>query len=222
MLDLNLLEHLQSFLTVRRKETFERVLSERTRHFTVVTEDVFQLHNTSAVMRSCDVFGIQDLSIVEEINTKRIDKEIAMGAQKWVNLNRYSSIVTCIDDLKTQGYQIVATSPYNQSVALHDFDVTKKSAFFFGKERDGLSPTVLQKADVCLKIPIYGFTESLNISVAAAIILQDLTTKLRDSDVNWQLSPEEKDDLYYEWVKKTIKNVDEIEKHYHQKIEQEI
>ena len=173
-------------------------------------------------MRSCDVFGIQDLSIVEEINTKRIDKEIAMGAQKWVNLNRYSSIVTCIDDLKTQGYQIVATSPYNQSVALHDFDVTKKSAFFFGKERDGLSPTVLQKADVCLKIPMYGFTESLNISVSAAIVLQHVITKLKQSDVKWGLTPEQKNELRMIWAKNTIRSVEDIIGRYYLKNKNEV
>ena len=210
MLDLDLLEHLQGFLTDRRKETFEGVLSKRTRHFTVVTEDVYQLHNTSAVMRSCDVFGVQDLSIVEEIHSKRIDKEIAMGAQKWVNLHRYNSVATCIDDLKSQGYQIVATSPHNQSVALHDFDVTKKSAFFFGKERDGLSQIVLDAADVSLKIPMYGFTESLNISVSAAIVLQHVVTKLKQSDVDWSLTKDEKNVLRILWAKNTIRSVDDI------------
>ena len=210
ILDLDLLEHLQGFLTDRRKETFEGVLSKRTRHFTVVTEDVYQLHNTSAVMRSCDVFGVQDLSIVEEIHSKRIDKEIAMGAQKWVNLHRYNSVATCIDDLKSQGYQIVATSPHNQSVALHDFDVTKKSAFFFGKERDGLSQIVLDAADVSLKIPMYGFTESLNISVSAAIVLQHVVTKLKQSDVDWSLTKDEKNVLRILWAKNTIRSVDDI------------
>ena len=209
-MDLDLLEHLQGFLTDRRKETFEGVLSKRTRHFTVVTEDVYQLHNTSAVMRSCDVFGVQDLSIVEEIHSKRIDKEIAMGAQKWVNLHRYNSVATCIDDLKSQGYQIVATSPHNQSVALHDFDVTKKSAFFFGKERDGLSQIVLDAADVSLKIPMYGFTESLNISVSAAIVLQHVVTKLKQSDVDWSLTKDEKNVLRILWAKNTIRSVDDI------------
>lgn len=209
-MDLDLLEHLQGFLTDRRKETFEGVLSKRTRHFTVVTEDVYQLHNTSAVMRSCDVFGVQDLSIVEEIHSKRIDKEIAMGAQKWVNLHRYNSVATCIDDLKSQGYQIVATSPHNQSVALHDFDVTKKSAFFFGKERDGLSQIVLDAADVSLKIPMYGFTESLNISVSAAIVLQHVVTKLKQSDVDWSLTQDEKNVLRILWAKNTIRSVDDI------------
>ena len=210
ILDLDLLEHLQSFLTDRRKETFERVLSKRTRHFTVVTEDVYQLHNTSAVMRSCDVFGVQDLSIVEEQNAKGIDKEIAMGAQKWVDLHRYNSVNTCIDDLKSQGYQIVATSPHNQSVALHDFDVTKKSAFFFGTERDGLSQTVLDTADVSLKIPMYGFTESLNISVSAAIVLQYDVTKLKQSDVDWGLNTDQKNELRILGAKNTIRSVDEI------------
>jgi len=210
ILDLDLLEHLQSFLTDRRKETFERVLSKRTRHFTVVTEDVYQLHNTSAVMRSCDVFGVQDLSIVEEQNAKGIDKEIAMGAQKWVDLHRYNSVNTCIDDLKSQGYQIVATSPHNQSVALHDFDITKKSAFFFGTERDGLSQTVLDTADVSLKIPMYGFTESLNISVSAAIVLQYVVTKLKQSDVDWGLTTDQKNELRILWAKNTIRSVDEI------------
>jgi tRNA (guanosine-2'-O-)-methyltransferase len=209
-LDLNLLTHLESFLTEKRKETFETVLSKRTRHFTVVTEDVYQLHNTSAVMRSCDVFGVQDLSIVEEVNSKRIDKEIAMGSQKWVDLHRYNSVTSCMDDLRSQGYQIVATSPHDESVYLHDFDVTKKSAFFFGKEIDGLSDTVIHEADVRLKIPMYGFTESLNISVSAAIVLQDVVTRLKQSSVDWKLNEDEKNELRLLWAKNTIRSPDKI------------
>lgn len=216
ILDLDLLTHLQTFLTDRRKETFETVLSKRTRHFTVVTEDVYQLHNTSAVMRSCDVFGVQDLSIVEEINSKCIDKEIAMGSQKWVDLHRYNSVTSCMDSLRSQGYQIVATSPHNQSVHLHEFDVTKKSAFFFGKERDGLSDTVVNEADVSLKIPMYGFTESLNISVSAAIILQYVVTKLKQSDVKWSLTQDEKNELRILWAKNTIRSAEDIVRRFYE------
>ena len=180
-MDLQLLEHLKTYLTERRKELFQNVLEKRTRHFTVVTEDVYQLHNTSAVMRSCDVFGIQDLHVVEEKLGKKIDKEIAMGAQKWVSLYRYDSINDCMKVLREKEYQIIATTPHNNSTLLHDFDVTKKSAFFFGTENDGLSDTVLNAADGFLKIPMYGFTESLNISVSAAIILQRVVTKLKQS-----------------------------------------
>ncbi|MBK5213442.1 MAG: RNA methyltransferase [Flavobacteriaceae bacterium] len=209
-MDLELLNHLQTYLTEHRNTRFQKVLSERTRHFTVVTEDVYQLHNTSAVMRTCDVFGIQDLHVVEEKVSKRIDKEIAMGAQKWVDFKRYSSIKDCISNLKNSGYQIIATTPHDNSTMLHEFDVSKKSAFFFGKESDGLSDTVMNAADGFLKIPMYGFTESLNISVSAAIILQSVVSKLKQSNVSWQLSEEEKFEIEMKWLKKTIKASEEI------------
>lgn len=209
-LDLELFDYLQTYLTDRRKQLFADVLSRRTRHFTVVTEDVYQLHNTSAVMRTCDVFGIQDLYVVEEKLGKRIDREIAMGAQKWVTLHRRGTISECMDDLQSKGYQIIATTPHIDSTYLHDFDVTKKSAFIFGKESEGLSETVLNRADGFLKIPMYGFTESLNISVSAAIILQQVVTKLKQTNIDWQLSDEEKLEIGIEWTRKTIKSADEI------------
>ncbi|MEP3838462.1 MAG: RNA methyltransferase [Algibacter sp.] len=210
MTDLKLIEHLETYLTEHRKSRFSEVLQERTKHFTVATEDVYQLHNTSAVMRTCDVFGIQELNIVEEVNSKSIDREIAMGAQKWVDLNRYGSVKNCIKDLKQNGYQIVATTPHTDDCELYDFDVTKKSCFFFGRETEGLSKDVLDEADCYLKIPMVGFTESLNISVSAAIILQHVTTKLKKTAINWQLTEPEILEKRLDWCKKTIKSYDEI------------
>lgn len=215
MIDKNLLDYLMAYLTDNRKQLFDKVLSERTRHFTVVTEDVYQLHNTSAVMRSCDVFGIQDLHVVEEIEGKRIDKEIAMGAQKWVTLKRYHTIDTCIDTLKKEGYRIIATTPHQSSVSLQSFNVTQKAAFFFGKESYGLSEKVLNKADGFLKIPMYGFTESLNISVAVAIVLQQLVEKLKQSSNAWQLSEEEINEVKMQWTTKSIKSAEAIIAHYY-------
>lgn len=210
MIDLKLLEYLESYLTKNRLNRFNQVLSQRTKHFTVTTEDVYQLHNTSAVMRSCEVFGIQELNVVEEINRKKIDREIAMGAQKWVDLNRYHSVNNCIKDLKQKGYQIVATTPHTKDCVLQNFDVTKKSCFFFGRETEGLSNEVLSQADCFLKIPMAGFTESLNISVSAAIILQHITNKLKQTDINWQLTKKEKNEKKLDWIKKTIHSYDEI------------
>ena len=209
-MDNQLLEHLLSFLTERRKNLFEEVISKRTRHFTIATEDVYQLHNTSAVMRSCDVFGIQDLHVIEEKVSKKIDREIAMGAQKWVNIDRHNSTKECINNLKENGYQIIATTPHNNSAELKDFDISKKSAFFFGKEKEGLSDIVLDAADGYLKIPMYGFTESLNISVAAAIILHTLVSKLKDSDIDWELSEQEKNQIRLHWAKMSIKSSTKI------------
>ncbi|MBU2929380.1 TrmH family RNA methyltransferase [Winogradskyella psychrotolerans] len=217
MQDLDLLEYLETFVTPGRIDRFKEILPNRTKHFTVATEDVYQLHNTSAVMRSCDVFGIQELSIVEEVNSKSIDREIAMGAQKWVDLNRYHSIGDCISDIKSQGYQIVATTPHIDDCELIDFDITKKSCFFFGRESQGLSQQVLDEADCFLKIPMFGFTESLNISVSAAIILQHVTARLRKSAIKWQLTEEEVIDKRFDWIKKTIKDYDAIVERYKSK-----
>jgi tRNA (guanosine-2'-O-)-methyltransferase len=215
MTDLKLLEYLKSFLTPQRQSRIEAVLSQRTRHFCVAVEDVYQLHNTSAVMRSCDVFGVQDLHVIEERNLKRIDREIAMGAQKWVDVHRHHKVEDCIDELRKQQYQIVATTPHTDEVLLSDFDITKKSCFFFGRETEGLTETVLQQADCFLKIPMVGFTESLNISVSAAIVLQSVTSKLRNSAINWQLSQEEINKQYLKWIKKTVKDYDKIVARYY-------
>jgi tRNA (guanosine-2'-O-)-methyltransferase len=210
MIDIKLLEHLETYLTATRKEKFAKVLSQRTKHFTVATEDVYQLHNTSAVIRSCDVFGIQEVNIVEERNSKRIDREIAMGAQKWVDLKRYHTVKDCIHDLRHKGFQIVATTPHTNNCNLHDFDVAKKSCFFFGRETEGLSEEVLKEADCYLKIPMVGFTESLNISVSAAVILQHVTSKLKQTTIDWKLSEAEQLEKRMDWIKKTIKSYDEI------------
>lgn len=215
MVDLALLEHLDGYLTEKRKVKFLKVLAQRTKHFTVAIEDVYQLHNTSAVIRSCDVFGIQEVHIIEEINRKRIDREIAMGAQKWVDLNRYNSVKDSIRSLKNEGYQIVATTPHADDCLLQDFDISKKSCFFFGRETEGLSEEVLNEADCFLKIPMVGFTESLNISVSAAIILQDVTHRLKESKINWTLTETEKLEKRLDWIKKTVKSYDDIVKRFY-------
>lgn len=216
MIDLDYLDFLENIITENRKENFLRVLKNRTKHFTIAVEDVFQMHNASAVMRSCEVFGIQELHVIEERYGKRIDKEIAMGAQKWVDISTYDSVTSCIDTLKNKGYQIIATTPHENDCLLEDFDISKPSALFFGTERDGLSEEILQKADGFLKIPMVGFTESLNISVSAAIIIQNLTNRLRNSDVAWQLTEEEILVKRLDWAKKSIKDIKRIEARYYE------
>ncbi|MCB0444042.1 MAG: RNA methyltransferase [Flavobacterium sp.] len=206
------LNYLESFLTESRKVKFLEVLQSRTNHFTVAIEDVYQMHNTSAVMRSCDVFGLQELHVVEQKYGKKIDAQIAMGAQKWVDVYQYQSNQSCLKALKNKGYQIVATTPHSDSCLLADFDISVKSAFFFGTERDGLSDEIMNQADCFLKIPMVGFTESLNISVAAAIILQHLTDRLRKSSIEWKLTEDEIIKKRMDWAKKSIKSIDDIEK----------
>jgi tRNA (guanosine-2'-O-)-methyltransferase len=220
MIDLDYLAFLENILTDNRKEKFLKVLKDRTNHFTIAVEDVFQMHNASAVMRSCEVFGIQELHVIEERYGKRIDKEIAMGAQKWVDISTYDSVINCIDTLQNKGYQIIATTPHENDCLMEDFDITKPSALFFGTERDGLSEEILRRADGFLKIPMVGFTESLNISVSASIIIQNLTNRLRNSDIDWQLTEEEILVKRLDWAKKSIKDIKRIEERFYSSVQQ--
>ena len=209
-----LIEFLEGMLTPERKFLFNKVIDQRTNHFTVATEDVYQLHNTSAVIRSCDVFGIQNIHVIEERNRRKIDREIAMGAQKWVSLNRHHSSSDCIQDLKKKGFQIVGTTPHGNSSYLEDFDISRPSAIFFGTEQDGLSQEVIDSANQFIKIPMSGFTDSLNISVSAAIILQHITVKLRNSEINWELTENEKNAIKFEWLSKSFKNLPQLIKRF--------
>lgn len=208
------LAYLETFITEGRRDNFIKILQQRSKHFTVAVEDLYQLHNTSAVLRTCEVFGVQELHVIEEKYGKKIDKEIALGAQKWVDVSRYDNTTSCIDSLKAKGYRIIATSPHEDSCLLEDFDVSQPAALFFGTERLGLSSEVLERADGYLKIPMLGFTESLNISSSAAIIIQHLSSRLRKSDINWKLSDEEMLEKRIDWARKSIKDIDFITSRY--------
>lgn len=210
MVDTRLLEYLRRFVSEERQERFREVLRFRTRYLTVATEDVYQMHNASAVLRSCEVFGLQDAHFIDGKYGDKIDRKIARGAQKWVDVHRHKDVQTCMENLRSAGYKIVATTPHSESSNLESFPLDQKTALFFGTEKDGLSPEVMERADAYLTIPMVGFTESLNISVAVAIILQRLTTRLRESGVNWELTEEEKLFLEMEWTKKSIKSLDAI------------
>lgn len=210
--------YLENFVTERRRQLFDDVLNKRTKHFTVVLEDLFEKHNISAVARSCDIFGIQDLHIIENRYDSYVSNHVAKGAQKWIDFHNYNKLEhntqLCMDNLRKQGYQIIATTPHTDSCILEDFDITKKTAFVFGVEKAGVSDLIMNQADGFLKIPMVGFTESLNVSVAAALILNNITQKLRKSDVDWKLANSEKESIKLEWMKKSIKSIDLILKRF--------
>ena len=209
------LEYLESYLTPRRKALFDKVINDRTRHFTIVAQDTYQDHNASALIRNCDCFGVQDLHIIEEYNEYRLAKGMTQGADKWVSINFYSeyedNTQTCIEHLRNKGYSIVATTPHTDDCLVEDYDISTKSAFFFGTEKTGLSQQILDQADRFVRIPMFGFSESFNISVSVALTLQTIMKKLRsDQDIDWQLSAEEQMDLKIDWCIKTIVNGDRI------------
>ena len=174
------------------------------------------MHNTSAVIRSCDAFGVQDVHVVENRFGKRLDKNIAMGAEQWVDVHRYQTTTQCMEALKEKGYQIIATTPHNDSNLLADAKITSKTALFFGTEKEGLSQAVLEQADGFLKVPMVGFSESLNISVSAALIIQQLGDTLRKSNLPWHLTAMEILEKQLDWTKKSIKDIDGVLTRYHQ------
>ena len=213
-----LLQYLQQYMTEERSIRFQDVLKFRTRHFTVAVEDVFKERNASAIIRTADCFGIQDVHIIENQNEYLISENISKGAEKWVNVHIYddrsNNTGACISDLKNMGYQIIATSPHASGSGPDDFDISRKSAFFLGGEKEGLTDEVLDKADGYIKIPMFGFTESYNISVAGALLLYNLTRRLHRSEINWRLSDAEKLELKLDWTIKTIASSENLIKKY--------
>jgi tRNA (guanosine-2'-O-)-methyltransferase len=186
------------------------VLLYRTRYITVALEDIYQPQNASAVLRTCDCLGIQDIHIIENRNRYKLNPDVTLGSDKWLNLFRYrnyaDNTLEAINELKRTGYRIIATTPSADSQNLNDFDILKgKAAFFFGTELNGLSDKVLDNSDESLQIPMYGFTRSYNISVSAAIILYNITARLRDTEIDWKLSGDERSELKIKWIKNSLK-----------------
>jgi tRNA (guanosine-2'-O-)-methyltransferase len=204
-----LLEYLETMITDNRKEKFSEILLNRTRFITIVLEDIFQPHNASAVLRTCDCFGIQDVHIIENRNRYEVNPDVALGSSKWLSLFKYNqaenNTATCLDRLKEQGYRIIATTPHTDDFTPQTLPIDSKFALVFGTELEGLSETVTGMADSFIRIPMVGFTESLNISVSAAIFLHALTGRLRQRDTGWQLTEQELLDVRLEWAMNTIK-----------------
>lgn len=219
----DLIDFFSQYVTEQRKNQFHKVLKQRTRYITVVLEDIYQTHNASAVLRSCDCFGIQDVHIIESRNKFQLNKDIALGSGNWLTIYKYNqseyNTLAAINQLKKQGYRVVATSPGAGSVELPDFDLSKgKVALLFGTEKDGLTKEVFRNVDECLKIPMFGFTGSFNISVSVAIILYQLTMKLRETEIICELSAKEMEEIELEWLRQSVKNSRLLEKEFYKRM----
>jgi tRNA (guanosine-2'-O-)-methyltransferase len=199
---------LSEHLTPRKRELFDSIASLRTRHLTLVLEDVYQAQNSSAVLRSMESWGIQDIYAIENSNTFLMHRRIAKGAFDWLTVHRFhehkNNTLACMADLKSKGYKVVATALHENAIPLEELDITQKTAIVMGTELSGVSDAILEQADENVVIPMHGFTESLNVSVAASVIMQHLSNKLRKSNIPWQLSEEEQLELKIEWAKQSI------------------
>lgn len=213
-----LIRYMEGFVSERRRERLKTVLDERMRHMTVVLEDVYQAHNASAVLRSCDCFGVQDVHFIENRNKFKISEEVSMGSTQWLSIKKYNeeanNTARCLKELKEKGYRIVATTPHKNDQLISELDVSKPFALVFGTEIDGITETVFEMADEFVKIPMHGFTESFNISVCAALCMYELTTRIRKENIPYQLSEQEKQELYLEWLMASVSKSDLIVKEY--------
>ena len=210
-----LISYLSAFVTKERLLLFDKIIEQRTRYITIVLEDIYQPQNASAVLRTCDCFGIQDIHIIENRNEFSPNPNVELGASKWLTLNKYNkeeeNSLKSIKQLKQKGYRIVATTPHKDDTLLDQLDLSEKTAIIFGTELEGLSETAISNADAFVKIPRYGFTESFNISVSAAIVLHHLTEKLRASDIPWQMSEDDILGTRLSWAKSVVKHPDKHE-----------
>jgi tRNA (guanosine-2'-O-)-methyltransferase len=215
-LDEELIKHLSQFITENKRQKIEDALQNRTNYLTVVLEDIYQPHNASAVVRTCDCFGIQQIHVIENKNSYKVNPDVTLGSSKWVDIIHHNKAVNntkaCIEELKNSGYRIIATTPHKNDTNLEDMPLDKKTALLFGTEAEGLSKEAIDMADGFVKIPMYGFTESLNISVSAAICIHHLSMKLRSSGISWHLSEDEKNVIRLNWIRGIINRVDLLEK----------
>lgn len=212
-----LLGYLNEFVSENKRNKFDQIIRQRTRYITVILEDIYQPHNASAVLRSCDCFGIQDVHIIENKNSYEVNPDVALGSSKWLSLVKYNqkenNTPEAIRTLKEKGYRIVATTPHKDDVDLQQLDLDRGPvALVFGTEMRGLTDDGLALADEYLKIPMYGFTESFNISVSAALCLFYLTEKMRNSEINWQLTEEEQIDVRLDWARQVVKKSELLER----------
>jgi len=212
------LKYLEGYVSENKQQLIAKVLSQRTRHFAVVLDDIFQPQNASAAIRTADCFGVQDVYVTENKHKFKINPRVVHGSAKWVDVHQYSenqkSIEHCVGELKDKNYRIIGTVPEPAAKSIYDFDIASKAAFVFGTEQTGISQEMMQYVDEKITIPMYGFTESFNISVSVAIVLSTLVEKLYSSSVDWRLKPEETDLLRLDWYRKIVNRSDLLEKEY--------
>lgn len=214
-MDAELFDHFETYLSEPRKLRLRGALAMRTRHITVVLDDVYQPHNTSAALRSCDAFGVQDVHLVESKHEAQLSSDVAAGSDKWLTLVRHrgpQASQLCADELHRRGYRIVTTMLGEHDATPETLDLSTPVAIVIGNETSGVSSALMAAADVRLTIPMHGFVDSFNLSVACALCLQDLTRRLRASAIDWRLSQGEHTQLLYRWTQASIPNVQAIER----------
>jgi tRNA (guanosine-2'-O-)-methyltransferase len=209
-----LFDFLCSFMTENKAALLKRIVTNRTLHVCIVLEDIFQAQNASAVLRSAECFGIQNVHIIENKYQYELNPDVVVGSNKWINIQTHNSThhntADCISSLRKDGYRIIGTSPHSGSIPLANLNIDQRMALVFGNEKEGMSEVAMNLCDDLVYIPMYGFTESFNLSVSAAICMNDIMWRLRNSENSWQLKEDEKISLLLDWAMKSVNNSDAL------------
>lgn len=216
--NLELYEYLKEFLTEDKLKKIENLVNFRTEFVVPVIEDIYQFRNAAAIVRSMEAFGFQSLYALQNRNEFSPETTVSRGADKWIDINYMSSGLESLIKIKEKGYQMVAVSPEKNAIPIHDFIIDKPTALIFGTEFKGVTKQTLNFADYSLSIPMKGFTESLNVSVAAGICFYEFRKQLERSKLDWKISDERKINLKTQWAINSISSGKEIAEYYLKKI----
>ncbi len=181
------------FLVPARKTRIDEVVANRTRSLTVVMEALCDPQNVNAVLRTCEAFGVQEVHVVEGV-LKPYDrnKKISQNADKWLDLRRWKGTAECLSHLKAEGFAVYATHLGPGSRPLEALSFAGKVALVFGHESRGVSAEALALADARYAIPMLGFVQSLNVSVAAAVSLaRAVVRRVAERGRHGDLAPDE-------------------------------
>ncbi len=204
-------ETLSPFVSEERLARMRDVLTRRTRNLVLVAEDLYDPHNMSAVVRTAEAHGVQELHVVEGRTRFAPHKKITLGAHSWMDIHRYGQPADCLAHLRDRGFQVVTGALTPESVPIHAIDFSRPTAMVFGNEHEGLTSAFLDCADQVFQIPMYGFTQSLNISVSAAIAtFFAVNERIRLLGQSGDLSDEDQAQILDEWLKRTVPMSDRI------------
>ncbi|MGA9211813.1 TrmH family RNA methyltransferase [Kaistella sp.] len=214
MNDQKTFEYLQQFLTEERLEKISHFAPGSSDFVLPVMEDIFQFRNAAAIVRSVEACGFHKIVAMESENEFNPNLRVTKGAETWVEVEKLPHNLESLKEIKSRGYKIVAVSPENNATMLPDYQLNEPVALVFGTEKEGVTEEILHFADETLAIPMYGFTRSFNVSVAAAICFYELKQKLIKSNLDYQLSEEKLWQMKVRWALNSIKSGEQILDHY--------
>jgi tRNA (guanosine-2'-O-)-methyltransferase len=199
------IEELETYLTPSRVAKMKAVLANRLEQFTVVLDNIHDPHNISAVLRSCEAFGIQDVHVIETVEPFKVNVEVSHHTEKWLTIHCWPGYQECLKELRQQGFSVFTTGFSKRAESIYSLPVDRPLALVFGNEHRGVDADFTALCDGEVIIPMTGFVQSLNISVAAAVAMSAISHSMRNTHgIEAVLSSERYASVYREWLERQV------------------